>query len=58
MKNRYERGELLRKAREEKGYTQLELAELLNYSNKTLSKWETGESYPTDYGTLKSMLPY
>ena len=53
MKNRYERGELLRKAREEKGYTQLELAELLNYSNKTLSKWETGESYPTDYGTLK-----
>ena len=53
MKNRYERGELLRKAREEKGYTQIELAELLNYSNKTLSKWETGESYPTDYGTLK-----
>ena len=53
MKNRYERAELLRKAREAKGYTQRELADLLNYSNKTLSKWETGESYPTDYGTLQ-----
>lgn len=53
MKNRYERAELLRKAREAKGYTQMEIADLLNYSNKTISKWETGESYPTDYNTLQ-----
>ena len=34
------------KYRKEKGLTQLELAEKLNYSDKTLSKWERGEAIP------------
>lgn len=29
-----------------KGYTQSQLADLLNVSNKTISKWETGRGYP------------
>jgi len=53
MNTRYERANLLKNAREEAGFTQKELSELLNYSDKTLSKWETGESYPTDYETLE-----
>ena len=36
------------------GLTQLELAEKLMYSNKTVSKWERGESVP-DIFTLKSI---
>ena len=41
-------GQLRRKS----GMTQLELAELLNYSDKAVSKWERGESIP-DVPTLK-----
>ena len=37
----------LTKYRKNLGLTQLELAEKLNYSDKTLSKWERGESIPT-----------
>lgn len=40
------------KLRREAGMTQLELAEILNYSDKAISKWERGESIP-DVGTLK-----
>ena len=36
------------------GYTQAELADILNYSDKTLSKWERAESIP-DVITLKQM---
>ena len=43
-------GALRRKA----GMTQLELAELLNYSDKAVSKWERRESIP-DVGTLKTL---
>lgn len=32
--------------RKEKGFTQSELAEKLNISNKAISRWETGEGYP------------
>lgn len=32
--------------RKEKGWTQKELAELLHLSNKTISSWETGRTYP------------
>lgn len=42
------------KYRKELGLTQLELAEKLNYSDKTLSKWERGESIP-DVITLKQL---
>ena len=42
------------KYRKKMGLTQLELAEKLNYSDKTLSKWERGESMP-DIVTLKQL---
>ena len=32
--------------RKKKGWTQLELAAKLNYSDKAVSKWERGESLP------------
>ena len=40
--------------RRDGGITQLELAERLNYSDKAVSKWERGESYP-DVATLKEI---
>ncbi len=40
--------------RKSKGYTQSELAEKLNYSDKSISKWERGESVP-DALTLKEL---
>ena len=36
----------LRAARVNAGYTQKEAANLLKVSNKTLSSWEQGNSYP------------
>lgn len=36
----------LAELRQSRGYTQLELAESLNYSDKAVSKWERGESLP------------
>lgn len=36
------------------GYTQLELAEKLNYSDKAVSKWERGEAVP-DIAVLKEL---
>ena len=44
----------IQKLRQEKGMTQLELAEKINYSDKTVSKWERGESMP-DIVVLKSV---
>ena len=32
--------------RKKKGWTQMELAERLHYSDKAVSKWERGESLP------------
>ena len=40
--------------RRDAGLTQLELAEILNYSDKAVSKWERGESVP-DIVTLKAI---
>lgn len=40
--------------RKNEGMTQLELGERLNYSDKTVSKWERGESLP-DAGILKQI---
>ena len=40
--------------RQAAGLTQLELGEKLNYSDKTVSKWERGESIP-DAGMLKQI---
>lgn len=44
----------IQKLRQEKGMTQLELAEKLNYSDKSVSKWERGESLP-DIVVLKTV---
>ncbi|MDD6799853.1 MAG: helix-turn-helix transcriptional regulator [Firmicutes bacterium] len=40
--------------RKNKSMTQLELAEMLNYSDKAVSKWERGESLP-DVAVLKQI---
>ena len=47
-------GEMIRKARTEKGYTQSELGALLNISNKAVSRWENGETFP-DVGVLEQL---
>lgn len=39
-------GNLIREARTKKNYTQAELGDLLGVSNKAVSRWETGESFP------------
>lgn len=44
----------LSKLRKEQNLTQKQLAELINYSDKVISKWERGESYP-DLLALKQL---
>ncbi len=44
--NQYVTGAVIRELREQKGLTQLQLAEILSVSDKTVSKWETGKGYP------------
>ena len=39
-------GAFIAALRKEKGYTQANLAELLNISNRTVSKWENGDGFP------------
>ena len=39
-------GRLIAEERKKKGYTQRQLAEKLNISNKTISKWECGNGFP------------
>ena len=52
--NKIKTGELIRDARSRKGYTQAELGELLGVSNKAVSRWETGESFP-DVGVIENL---
>lgn len=44
--DKYITGAVIKGLRENKGLTQAELAERLNVSDKTVSKWETGKGYP------------
>ena len=44
--NQYVTGSTIKRLREEKGMTQLQLAEKLNVSDKAVSKWETSRGYP------------
>lgn len=44
--NSYVTGSIIKKLRENKNMTQVVLAEKLNISDKTVSKWETGKGYP------------
>lgn len=50
-------GRNITKLRNEKGITQAELAEALNYSDKAVSKWERGESMP-GIATLSAIASY
>ena len=47
-------GEYIAKKRKEKNVTQQELADLLNVTNKAVSRWETGEGFP-DVTTLPQL---
>lgn len=47
-------GSLIYRLRKENGYTQLQLAEILNISDKTVSKWERAQGCP-DISLLKSL---
>ena len=44
--NAYVTGNVIKELREKFHLTQTELAEKLNVSDKTVSKWETGKGYP------------
>jgi len=44
--NQYVTGAMIKKLREKRKMTQLELADILNVSDKAVSKWETGKGYP------------
>ena len=44
--NQYVTGTVIKELREKMNFTQAELANKLNISDKTISKWETGRGYP------------
>ncbi len=44
--NQYITGTIIRNLREQREMTQLQLAEILKVSDKTVSKWETAKGYP------------
>jgi len=52
--NQYVTGTVIRELREKRKMTQLQLSEVLNVSDKTISKWETGKGYP-DITLLESI---
>jgi len=47
-------GNLIKEARAKKNYTQSELGDLLGVSNKAVSRWENGDSFP-DVGILENL---
>ena len=44
--NQYVTGAVIKELREKNKMTQLQLAEIIGVSDKTVSKWETGKGYP------------
>ena len=42
----YITGKTIKQLREKKGLTQKQLADIINVSDKTVSKWETEKGYP------------
>ena len=44
--NQYVTGTIIKELREKNHMTQMELAQKLNVSDKTISKWETAKGYP------------
>ena len=55
MENDKLRGKHLAKLRKRKGLKQSDLANLLHYSDKNISKWETGKSFPSDPDILNNL---
>lgn len=53
--NDQKRGEFLFKLRKEKNLTQKELGDLIHFSDKNISKWERGESFPKNPSILNSL---
>ncbi len=47
-------GELIKNARIKKGYTQVELGDLFGVTNKAISRWEKGDSFP-DIGVIEEL---
>lgn len=43
----------LKRYRQDHGLTQAELAEQLDVSDKTISKWENGETYPSKRNMIR-----
>ena len=43
--NQYVTGTMIKRLRETRKMTQLQLAERLSVSDKAISKWETGDSF-------------
>lgn len=52
--NNYITGKLIKELREKNNMTQLELANMINVSDKTISKWETGKGLP-DISLINSL---
>ena len=46
MMNQYVTGAVIKELRERNNLTQAQLAQMLNVSDKTVSKWETAKGYP------------
>ena len=44
--NTYITGKIIKELREKNKLTQMELAKIINVSDKTISKWETGKGLP------------
>lgn len=52
--NQKQIGKFIAQKRKEKNLTQIQLAEILGVSNKTVSKWENGNCMP-DYSVIKPL---
>ena len=52
LMNNKELGKNLKRLREDKGLSQKELADKLNYTRQNLSKWERGIAFPFDEETI------
>ena len=52
--NKEKTGQLIKEARTKSGLTQSELGDMLGVTNKAVSRWEKGESFP-DVGVLESL---
>ena len=55
--NQIKIGSFLKELRKEKGLTQEQLAEQLNTSNRSISRWETGNNLP-DLNMLITLAEY